>query len=171
MRGGRALTLGALAMVCLSSFHPALADDACAALGGPVDHDRAMFADPNLLQRPSGERLMRIGQAVELALKPNSEVGYFLPPTKAPRRGTFGGLVTFSGVPRPGSYRVTLSDVADIDVFENGARIRSTAAALAPNCPDVQASALFRLAPGDLVLVQISSAPHSKIKVAFAEAP
>ena len=69
---------------------------------------------------------------------------------------------------RPGFYQVTLSDEATIDVFENGARLKATGFTSAKHCPGVFESMRFELAPGDLVLVEVTNASRSSIKVAFA---
>ena len=66
---------------------------------------------------------------------------------------------------------MTISRNASIDVFENGARLAAVASSEAPDCGEVRRSERFALAPGDLVLVQISGAPTPSIKVAFAQAP
>jgi hypothetical protein len=146
-------------------------DPACAALGKSVDRVRDWFSDRDLPHRVSGSRLSRIDRAVEVALKPNDKHQFFLPPLHPLRAGLYAGSVTFYGVPHPGLYQVTLSEAADVDLFENGARIRAQSIAAAPNCPGVVASARFDLAPGDLVRVEIVNAPHSTIRAAFAEVP
>ena len=64
---------------------------------------------------------------------------------------------------------MTLSENADVDLFENGARIQAGEMARAPKCPGVKVGARFALAPGDLVLLQISNAPDPMIRASFAE--
>ena len=150
---------------------PARADDGCAAIGWSVKNEQGWFADKNLPQRVSGTRLRRIDRAVKLALRPLKQVQFFLPPAKAAKGGTYAGEVTFFGVPRPGVYQVTLSQPADVDVFENGARIKPMVLARAPHCPDAPVSGRYALGTGDLVLVQISNAASNSIKVAFELAP
>ena len=150
---------------------PAYAEDSCAALGWSVKKEQGWFADKKLPQRASGARLRRIDRAVTLNLKPLKQVQFFLPPAKPAKAGSEAGEVTFFGVPRPGIYQVTLSAAADIDVFENGVRIKPITLAHAPNCPDASVSGRYALQTGDLVLVQISNAAANTIKVAFERAP
>ena len=116
-------------------------------------------------------RLSRIDRAVDLTLEPSDKVHFFLPPETTPRPGSYSGEVTFFGVPRPGLYQVSISRNASIDLFENGARLAAVASSQAPNCRGVRRSERFALAPGDLVLVQISGARKPSIKVAFEQAP
>jgi len=66
---------------------------------------------------------------------------------------------------------VTISRNAGIDVFENGMRLKAVAAAEASDCRGVRKSERFALAPGDLVLVQVSGEKAPSIKVAFEQAP
>jgi len=143
---------------------------ACDRFTWPVKNERAWFADKRLARRPSGARLKRIDRAVELSLERSDEVKFFLPPGVKPKPHSFSGEVTFFGVPRPGIYQVTLSAEASIDVFENGIRLNAIGYTSASNCPGVFESLRYNLAPGDLVLVQITNATTNSIKVAFEEA-
>jgi hypothetical protein len=158
-----ALALAAL----LGLAAPSFADDGCAAIGWSVKNEQGWFADKKLPRRASGSRLRRIDRAVTLDLKPLKQVQFFLPPAKAVKAGSYAGEVTFFGVPRPGVYQVTLSEPADVDVFENGMRIKPAALVSAPDCHDARVSGRYALGTGDLVLVQISNAASTSIKVAF----
>jgi hypothetical protein len=142
----------------------------CDQLSWSVARERAWFDDTKLAHRASGARLRKIDRAVELALEPTKKVKLFLPPERALKPHSFSGEVTFFGVPKPGLYQVTLSGEAQIDVFENGARLKSVAYTSAKDCPGVRTSVRFALAPGDLVLLELTNAANNSIKAAFAEA-
>jgi hypothetical protein len=150
---------------------PARADDGCAAIGWSVKNEQHWFADNKMPARVSGARLRRIDRAVTLGLMPLKQIHFFLPPVKASKAGSYAGEVTFFGVPRPGVYQVTLSAPADVDVFENGVRIKPIVLASAPKCDDARVSGRYALGAGNLVLVQISNAVSNAIKVAFELAP
>ena len=143
----------------------------CDSFAWPITRERAWFDDAKLARRASGARLSRVDRAVELSLLPTKNVRFFLAPERAPGPDRYGGEVTFFGVPRPATYQVTLSDEAWIDVFENGVRLKPTSSTGAKDCAGVRRSVRFQLAPGDLVLIQLSGARKDSIKVAFAEAP
>ena len=143
---------------------------ACGQFSWPIGRERAWFADKQLPLRASGARLRRIERAVEHTLVPSERVHFFLPPKVEPKARSFGGEVTFFGVPKPGLYQITLSDEASIEVFENGTRLQPKGRTSAKNCPDVRESVRFELAPGDLVLVEIMNASTNSIEVAFAQA-
>lgn len=142
----------------------------CDEFSWSVAREREWFSDARLPRRESGARLKKIDRAVLLELRPTPSVNFFLPPERKPKADSFSGEVTFFGVPKPGLYQVTLSDEASIDVFENGARLKAVGVAIGKNCPGIGKSVRFELAPGDLVLVEVSDAPTRSIKVAFAEA-
>jgi hypothetical protein len=143
---------------------------ACNKFSWSVDNERAWFADKGLARRASGSRLKRIDRAVELSLESSDRAEFFLPPEVRPKPHSFSGAVTFFGVPRAGIYQVTLSAEASIDVFENGVRLKTIGYTSADNCPSIFESARYALAPGALVLVQITNASTNSIKVAFEEA-
>jgi len=159
------LTCFALSVSGAIGALPALAasgNSECGEIAGPVGKD--------LPQRSSGARLRRIDRAVELSLKAPDQVEMFMRPAVALDKQRFSGAVTFFGVPRPGLYQVTLSDPAEVEVFENGMRLKPLNSVRAQNCPGVAQSARYQLAPGDLVLVEIINASQSTIKVAFDQA-
>ena len=148
-------------------------DDAtagCDRLSWSVASEREWFSGPKLTHRVSGARLRKIDRAVELALEPTGDTHLFLPPERPPSPNSYSGEVTFFGVPKPGLYQVTVADDAGIDVFENGARLKRVAQTSAENCRGIRRSARFVLVPGDLVLVELTGAAKTSIKVAFAEA-
>ena len=163
----------ALALVAVAGLSaPARADDGCSAIGWSVKNEQGWFADKKLPKRVSGgARLRRIDRAVDLELKPLKKAVFFLPPRTKPKTSTFAGTIAFFGVPRPGVYQVTLSEPADVDVFENGVRIKPMTLVSAPHCPDARVSGRYALQTGDLVLVQISNAASNAIKIAFQLAP
>jgi hypothetical protein len=143
----------------------------CGAFVWSIERERAWFAEAKLPRRASGARLSRIDRAVELSLLPTKTVRFFMAPGRAPAADSYSGEVTFFGVPRPATYQVTLSDDAWIDAFENGVRLKPKAFTGAKDCAGVRKSVRYQLAPGNLVLIQLSGATKDSIKAAFAEAP
>jgi hypothetical protein len=75
----------------------------CDAFAWPVSNEQAWFAAKNLRHSASGVRLSRIDRAVELKLAPTKSIQFFLPPEHVPPPDSYGGEVTFFGV--PGSIR------------------------------------------------------------------
>lgn len=142
----------------------------CESFAWPVDREQAWFNDAHLARRDPGARLSHIDRAVELALAPMSKAHFFMPPERPVGAEGYGGEAIIRGVPRAAVYQVTVSDDAAIDLFENGARLKPIAATDAPGCAGVRRSVRYRLAPGDLVLIELSGAQKDSIKLGFAEA-
>jgi len=169
--------LASLAFVALPPdiIHPrhafaASGDSECGEIAWPVGKERDWFASKDLPRRASGARLRHIDRAVDLSLKRPDQVELFMRPDVALDARRFSGTVTFFGVPRPGLYQITLSEPAQVEVFENGMRIKPSDFTRSQNCPGVAQSARFQLAPGDLVLVEVINSVTPTIKVAFQEA-
>ena len=162
--------LGSACGVAPQHARAASRESECDEIAWPVSRDLDAFASKDLSKRPSGARLRQIDRAVELSLKSSDQIELFMRPAVALDGRRYSGAVTFFGVPRPGLYQVTLSEPAEVEVFENGMRLKPLESARAQNCPGVAQSARYQLAPGDLVLVEIINAPQSTIKVAFDRA-
>lgn len=144
----------------------AMAEDmpACASFAWSVARERTAFAAPDLPAATSGSALPGGIGAAQLALKPIAEVTLLFPSEKGKKPGTFAGSVTAT-VPTAGTYQVTLSEDAWIDVSQDG---RSTSKPAAHSgktgCPDVRKSLRFVLDAGP-VTFEVSRAPAPQIKV------
>ena len=142
---------------------------ACDRFAWPIAREKAWF-EAKLPPTPSGERAAETAQGVLLTLKPTKTFEFFLAPERQPKPDSFSGDAFIGGVPTPGLYQVTLSDEAWIDVFENGARMKSTAFTGVKDCPGVRKSVRFELSPGSPVTIQITNSAKDQIKVAIAPA-
>jgi hypothetical protein len=157
-----------------SSSRQALAErpeQGCEAFAWPIVREQAWFNDAHLPRRDPGARLSHIDRAVELALAPMGKAHFFMPPRRPAGSKGYGGEAVFLGVPRLAVYQVTVSEDVSIDLFENGARLKPIASTDATGCTGVRRSIRYRLAPGDLVLIELSDADKASIKLAFAKAP
>jgi len=103
-----------------------------------------------------------------VALVAGDAAGFVAAPGRAPKPGTFGGVVKTS-ISKAGPYQITLSDEAWIDVVQNGASVKSSGFSGQKTCPGVRKSVRFDLAAGPAT-VQISNAEVAKIMLAVAPA-
>jgi hypothetical protein len=142
---------------------------ACNRFAWPIARERAWFS-ANLAPTPSGARLAETHEAILLDLKPTSSVHFVLTPERPPKPDSFSGDVIIAGVAAPGVYQITLSDEAWIDVFENDARLKSTAFTGQKDCPGVRKSVRFELTPGARITVQISNSAKKSIRLAITPA-
>lgn len=145
---------------------PAAAQDAsgCARFKWPVDRERSAFGTPGLQVVEGGKPLPGIMDPAIVRLKPVAEAGFERPPGRKPKAGTFGAAVKTPPLAVPGTYQVTISDEAWIDVIQDGHEVRSAAFSAERDCPNVRKSVRFSLAAGQAT-IQISGAAADSIKL------
>lgn len=117
-----------------------------------LDHERELLASAS--QMTSGAELHQpLATAVTVALVPYAEAKLPTPPSRAPKAaGGYAGFITVSAVPNPGTYRVTLSAPAWIDVVQNGHNLQSTAFSGASGCPGIAKSVKYQLSAEPFVI-------------------
>ncbi len=163
---GRSLPIAIALMVTALAAPAAMAQDAsgCAKFKWPIDRERSAFGTPGLQTVEAGKPLPGIMDPAIVKLKPVADAGFERPPGHKPKDGTFGIVVKTPPLAVAGTYQVTLSDDAWIDVIQDGREVRSTAFSAARDCPNVRKSVRFPLAAGQAV-VQISGAAADSIKI------
>jgi hypothetical protein len=88
-------------------------------------------------------------------------------PERAPKQpSSFAGFISVPAPPQGGSYKVTLSSEAWIDVMQDGHFLKSTAHTGASGCAGIRKSVKFNLDAAPFV-VQLSNVPANKIGVAI----
>lgn len=145
---------------------PVAAQDAsgCARFKWPVDRERSAFGTPGLQVVEAGKPLPGIMDPAIVRLKPLAEAGFERPPGRKPKDGTFGVAIRTPPLAVSGTYQVTISDDAWIDVIQNGRELRSFGVSAERDCPNVRKSVRFSLGAGQAT-VQISGAAADSIKV------
>ena len=145
---------------------PVAAQDAsgCAKFKWPVDRERSAFGTPGLQVIEAGKPLPGIMDPAIVRLKPVAEAGFERPPGRKPKDGTFGVAIRTPPLAVSGTYQVTISDDAWIDVIQNGRELRSFGVSAERDCPNVRKSVRFSLGAGQAT-VQISGAAADSIKV------
>ena len=160
------LLLTALALLAGVAAGPAAAQDAsgCAKFKWPVDRERSAFGTPGLQVVEQGKPLPGIMDPAIVKLKPVAEASFEHPPGHKPKDGTFGAAFKTPPIAVAGTYQITLSDEAWIDVIQDGHELRSSAFSGERDCPNVRKSVRFLLQAGQAT-VQISGAAADSIKV------
>ena len=145
---------------------PVAAQDAsgCAKFKWPVDRERSAFGTPGLQVIEAGKPLPGIMDPAIVRLKPVAEAGFERPPGRKRKDGTFGVAIWTPPLAVSGTYQVTISDDAWIDVIQNGRELRSFGVSAERDCPNVRKSVRFSLGAGQAT-VQISGAAADSIKV------
>lgn len=153
------------------SVNTATAEDipVCADFAWSVARERAAFGAPDLPALTSGSALPGNSTVGQLTLKPVAEIALPVRTDKEMRPGTFAGFVTAT-VPAAGTYQVTLSNEAWIDVSQDGrSTLKPAAHSGKAGCPDVRKSVRFALDVGP-VTVEISRASGPQIKLGLLKA-
>jgi hypothetical protein len=127
-----------------------------------VDTERELLAHPSEI-KSGGEVSQPIAAAVMVALMPLTSANLPVPPSRAPKTpDTNAGFVRVSAIPKAGTYRVTLSHGAWIDVVQDGQVLKSTAFSGVTGCDGIAKSVKFELAPTSF-LVELSGTTASMI--------
>jgi hypothetical protein len=149
---------------------PALAQEpvGCDKFKWSVDHERELLTHSSQIKSGS-EVSQPIAAAVTVALVPLADANLPVPPSRAPKTpDTNAGFVRVSAIPKAGTYRVTLSHGAWIDVVQNGQILKSVAFSGVTGCDGIAKSVKFELALTSF-LVELSGTTASAI--AFVVTP
>jgi len=145
---------------------PAWAQDpsGCAKFKWSIAREQSAFSTPGLPAVAPGKPLPGIMDPAVVRLQPVAEVAFVQPPRHKPRDGTFGGVFKLPPIAVAGTYQLTLSDDAWIDMLQGGHEVRSSAFSGVKDCPGIRKSVRFPMQTGD-ASVQISGSPSDSIKV------
>jgi hypothetical protein len=126
---------------------PALAQEpvGCGKLKWPLERERALLASPTPM-RSGATMPQAVGTAVSITLVPDADAKLPAPPSRPPKAaGRYAGFINAAAVPNAGTYRVTLSAAAWIDVVQNVHTLQSAAFSGASGCAGIAKSVKFEL--------------------------
>jgi hypothetical protein len=148
---------GVAAFVLICAVQHVNADDAgCNKFAWALTHEKTLFAAADKRRAEAGAELTSFpAAAVVLDLKPAAQAAFVLPPERKPRTETwFGGMLRLPA-PEAGSYQVTLSEEAWIDVVQDGRYARSIGSTGRSDCSGLRKSVRFELGNSPFI-VQLS---------------
>jgi hypothetical protein len=132
-----------------------------------IDHARAALTAPDRIKLASGSELTALpASGVTISLVAPVDAKLPTPPERAPKDGTFAGFVKFPAVPKAGSYTVSLSNGAWIDLVQDGHFLKPTAFSGATDCEGIRKTVKFDLSAAPFVL-QISGARGNSLSIAI----
>jgi hypothetical protein len=130
-----------------------------------IDHARAALTAPDRVKLASGSELAALpATGVTLALTTPADAKLPTPPERAPKDGTFAGFAKFASVPKAGSYTISLSNGAWIDLVQEGHFHKPTAFSGATDCEGIRKTVKFDLSATPFVL-QITGARENSISL------
>ena len=161
-----ALAIFAIAAGVTPGFAGPKDNPACEQFEWSIKREFELLRDPYLEMVFSGAMLGSIpDKGLVMELQPHDTVDYVLAPEGARKPDdSFAGLLFIKDVPQAGTYQVTLSGDAWIDLIQDGKALALVAETINPNCSDARKSMRFRLERGPLT-VQISGASSTLIKL------
>jgi hypothetical protein len=157
-------------LTCCVLVTPALAEEpvGCDKFTWPLDKERALLTSADTVTVASGMKLaLPLPVAVAIDLSPFADAKLPMAPERAPKQpNSFAGFISVPAPPAAGSYKVTLSSEAWIDVVQDGHYLKSFAHTGASGCTGIRKSVKFNLDAAPFV-VQLSNVPANKIGVAI----
>jgi hypothetical protein len=134
-----------------------------------IDHARAALTAPDRMKLNTGSELAALPvTAVTISLVAPADAKLPTPPERAPKDGTFAGFAKFPSVPKAGSYTVSLSNGAWLDLVQDGHFLKPTAFSGATDCDGIRKTVKFDLSATPFVL-QISGARENSLSIAIQQ--
>lgn len=162
----RAFILAAALLGAMPAFAQERAG--CDKFKWPLERERALMAKP--AGAASGATIAApLASALKIALKPQAEAALPTPPERAPRLSpAFAGFVRMNAPPRAGTYRITVSANAWIDVVQDGGLLPAGEFSGVQGCEGLRKSVKFTLAATPFV-IQLSGMPADTVIVTVTQ--
>jgi len=163
-------TLLAAAFVAGLSSTIAIAEErvGCDRFKWPVDKEIAALRARSLDEVKSGAKVSAIPFAGTVLLVPSDTANLPKLPERSPKNDTFSGYLLIAGI-APGTYSISLSDAAWVDVVEQDQFLKAKAHSGVQGCQGIRKVLQFELL-GNPLLIQISGAPTPRVNVAILPA-
>lgn len=130
----------------------------------PIDKERAALTAPERAKLASGGAAA-VPSGMTLALVAPADAKLPTPPERKPKDGTFAGFASFAKAPKAGTYTISLSSGAWIDVVQDGETLKPMEFSGATDCAGIRKTMKYDLAAGPFV-VQVSGAAENSISLA-----
>ena len=132
-----------------------------------IDRARAALTAPDRARLTSGGELAAVpAAAVTLALVAPADAKLPMPPERAPKDGTFAGFTKIAMGPKAGSYTISLSSGAWVDVVQDGHFLKPAAFSGATDCDGIRKTMKYELSASPFLL-QISGARENSLSIAI----
>ncbi len=163
------MRMNLVAALLLLGATSAFADEpvGCDKFKWPVDLQRAALSTASQQPVASGAEVTAVA-AESVSLKPLANAGLPMPPERKQKDGTFAGFVTIKNL-EAGTYTISVSDYAWIDVLQNGNYVKPKDFSGATGCDGLRKSMKFELGTAPTT-VQISGAEKNTINLAILPA-
>ena len=152
-----------LALAAFIIAVPALAQEpvGCDKFKWPLDRERALLAQA-APAKSAGD--LQLVAGARLTLVPAAEAKLPVVPTRAPKDGSYAGFLRLPAPPSAGTYRVTLSANAWIEVVQEGEVVKAGVFSGVGGCEGLRKSVKFELAARPFI-VELSGMATPEINV------
>jgi hypothetical protein len=166
MRAAIVVTLGCLFAAPVQAQEPV----GCDKFKWPLDQERSLLTSNKTAAVASGSSVTsKLPVAVTVGLVPFADAKLPTPPERAPRLPTsFAGFLQVAAPSHDGTYKVSLSSEAWIDVAQAGHLLKSLAFSGAMGCEGIRKSVKFDL-KAEPFTIQLSNVPSNSIGVVIRE--
>ena len=162
----RSLVVLAL-MVAVTAPAFAAEPSGCDKFKWPIERERAALTAPTRTALVSGATLTNpLPVAAILTLRPVADAGLPSPPERAAAEGTFAGYLDVKTARPAGTYSISISAGAWIDVVQEGRYLKPKAFSGATDCAGIRKTMKFDLAASPFV-VQVSGMKENTITLAI----
>jgi hypothetical protein len=150
---------------------PALAQEpvGCDKFKWPIDKERSLLTSkdaPTLVSGTSVKAALPV--AVNVTLVPFADAKLPMTPERAPKLAqSFAGFLQMGAPPQDGTYKISLTSEAWIDIVQGGHLLKSVSFSGATGCEGIRKSVKFDLKAEPFV-VQLSNVPNNSIGVAIS---
>jgi hypothetical protein len=132
-----------------------------------IDHERAALTAPDRVKLASGAELTSLPTTgLTLSLSAPADARLPTPPERAPKEGTFAGFASFKNPPKAGTYTVSLSAGAWVDLVQDGHALKPKAFSGATDCDGIRKTMKYQIGASPFVL-QISGTRENSVSVAI----
>ncbi|MGJ5208478.1 hypothetical protein [Bradyrhizobium sp. HKCCYLR20261] len=159
----------ALLLALFATTASAAEPSGCDKFKWDIARERAALTAADRQALDSGAEIAALpASGMALTLHPLADARLPSPPERAPKDGTFAGVIRIASV-KTGVYTVSLSAAAWIDVVQDGKVLKPIAFSGATNCDGIRKIVKYELGAQPFVL-QISGAPEAAASVAILPA-
>jgi hypothetical protein len=159
--------LVALTLLTTTSAWAAEEPSGCDKFKWNIDHARAALTAPDRVKLASGSELAALpSTGMTLALVAPADAKLPTSPERAPKEGTFAGFAKLTSAPKAGSYTISLSAGAWIDLVQDGHFLKPKAFSGATDCDGIRKTMKYEISASPFVL-QVSGARENSLSLAI----
>jgi hypothetical protein len=130
-----------------------------------IARDRAALTAPDRAKLGTGSEVAALpSTGMTLALVAPADAKLPSPPERAPKDGTFAGFASFKSVPKAGTFTISLSAGAWVDVVQDGHFLKPKAFSGATDCDGIRKTMKYELAASPFVL-QVSGVKENAVSI------